>query len=109
MRALVPLIGGLVLMSSAGGAFCAWASAEVWLAITESGLASDVVAGENAGHRLVHAPIVRALRKAGVTTTSSLHLETDAALDPAWAPRALHFVAFVQRARSRHIVGATSI
>jgi hypothetical protein len=79
---------------------------EIWLAVTESGLASDVATGENAGRRLVHAPIVRVLKKLGAAPSSTFHGETDAAVDPAWSPRAVRFVAFVQRARSRRIVGA---
>jgi hypothetical protein len=38
---------------------------EVWLAVTESDLHSDVKAGENSGETLQHAPVVRALRKIG--------------------------------------------
>jgi hypothetical protein len=79
---------------------------EIWLAVTESGLASDVATGENAGRRLVHAPIVRVLKKVGATASSAFHGETEAAIEPGWAPGAIRLVAFVQRARSRRIVGA---
>src|SRR5690349_19716383 len=50
---------GKVLPSPKGGA------AEVWLAITEKGLQSDVKRGENAGQELRHAAVVRSLRKIG--------------------------------------------
>ena len=83
--------------------------AEVWLAVTESGLTSDVGQGENAGRRLAHAPAVRVLRRLGAAQGSALHVETAVALDPSWAPRALRFVAFVQRARSRRILGAGAL
>ena len=83
--------------------------AEVWLAVTESGLTSDVAQGENAGRRLVHAPVVRMLRRLGAAQDSAFHVETAVALDPSWAPRALRFVAFVQRARSRRILGAGAV
>ena len=83
--------------------------AEVWLAITESGLSTDVAQGENAGRHLAHAPIVRALRKLGVARGGAFHLETAIEADPSWAPRALRVVAFVQQMRSRRIVGAGAI
>ena len=82
---------------------------EIWLAVTESGLSSDVAKGENAGRRLVHAPIVRILRKVGSTAAGAFHGEVDVAMEVTWAPRALRFVAFVQRATSRRIVGASAI
>src|SRR5215470_19407677 len=40
-------------------------AATVWIAVTESGLHSNVKAGENAGEDLHHASVVRSLRKAG--------------------------------------------
>ncbi len=83
----------------------------VWLAITESGLHSNVTRGENAGEDLHHASVVRALRKMGVADpgkeisfSSGLRLS----LDPAWNVRNLHAVAFVQDQRSRQILGAAA-
>ncbi|MGH9729781.1 MAG: DUF1223 domain-containing protein, partial [Candidatus Acidiferrales bacterium] len=40
-------------------------TAEVWLAVVEDGLHSSVNAGENAGHVLYHAAVVRSLHKIG--------------------------------------------
>jgi len=40
-------------------------AAEVWLAITETGLHSAVKRGENAGEDLHHAAVVRSMRKIG--------------------------------------------
>jgi len=40
-------------------------AAEVWLAITETGLHSSVTRGENAGEDLHHAAVVRFMRKIG--------------------------------------------
>jgi hypothetical protein len=84
---------------------------EVWLAITEAGLHSNVTRGENAGEDLHHASVVRALRKVGVADpgkeisfSSCLRLP----LDPAWNLRNLHAVAFVQEKRSRQILGAAA-
>src|SRR5215510_11533012 len=50
---------GKLSPSAKGGA------AEVWLAITETGLHSSVTRGENAGHELRHAAVVRSMRKVG--------------------------------------------
>jgi hypothetical protein len=79
---------------------------EVWLAVTESGLQSEVASGENAGRRLAHAPIVRALRRLGVVEGGAFR--TEAPLDArfSWKPRALRVVVFVQDAATRGIVGA---
>jgi hypothetical protein len=82
---------------------------EVWLALTESGLSTDVRQGENAGRHLAHAPIVRVLRKLGVASVGPIHLETVVALDPAWAASSLRTLAFVQQRRSRRIVGANAL
>ena len=82
---------------------------ELWLAITESGLATDVGAGENAGRRLVHAPVVRRLRSLGRVSGGGAHTTATLDLEPTWNPRALRVVVFVQLAGSRKIVGAGAI
>jgi hypothetical protein len=82
---------------------------EVWLAITESGLHSNVTRGENAGEDLHHASIVRVLRKMGTADPGkeiSLSNNLRLPLDPAWNLRNLHAAAFVQEKRSRQILGA---
>jgi hypothetical protein len=84
-------------------------AAEVWLAVTERGITSEVPRGENAGRRLAHAPVVRALRRVGVAEGGSFHTETAIDANPAWVPSALRVVAFVQRVRTKHIVGANAI
>ena len=84
--------------------------AEVWLAITETALHSSVTAGENAGHDLHHAPVLRWLHKAGTSNlnaTLSFAGESDLKLDSAWKRNNLRIVAFVQEKRSRHILGAS--
>lgn len=83
--------------------------AEVWLAVTESGLSSRVPRGENAGRVLSHAPIVRDLRKLGTVSNGAFHAEVPTPASASWKPAAVHFVAFVQRAKSRRIVGAGTI
>ena len=54
-------------------------------------------------------PIVRILRKVGSASAGVFHGDVAVALEATWAPRALRFVAFVQRATSRRIVGASAI
>lgn len=84
---------------------------EVWLAITETGLHSDVKRGENAGEVVYHAAVVRKLRKVGTATTadgSNFESEEKVARDPAWRVENLHVVAFVQEQKSKRILGAGS-
>lgn len=86
--------------------------AQVWLAVTETGLHSSVSRGENAGEDLHHAAVVRSLRKVGETAPNrdaAYSGEQDVQLDPVWKKENLRFVAFVQEAKTRHILGAASV
>lgn len=86
--------------------------AQVWLAVTESGLHSNVLRGENAGEDLHHAAVVRSLRKVGDAKTSqelAYSGEQEVRLDDAWKRENLRFVVFVQDAKSRLILGAASV
>ena len=83
--------------------------AEVWLAITETGLHSDVKRGENAGEVLYHAAVVRKLRKVGTATTgveNAFDFKQKVTRDPGWRPENLHIMAFVQEQKSKRILGA---
>jgi len=83
---------------------------EVWLAITEADLHSDVSRGENAGRALGHASIVRVLRKVGLARNDSelaFSQSTPVKLDSRWKVAHLHAVAFVQERKSRRILGAS--
>ena len=87
-------------------------TAEVWLAITETGLHSAVTAGENAGHDVRHAAIVRSLRKIGEAKEGGeLAFSGEAAvpLRDGWKRENLKAVAFVQEKKTRRIVGAAEI
>jgi len=86
-------------------------TAEVWVAVTETRLHSNVERGENAGRDLPHAAVVRQLIKLGTadphkepvfSTTAKLNLR------PEWNRQNLRVVAFVQQKKSRHIIGAAS-
>ncbi|HSB64861.1 MAG TPA: DUF1223 domain-containing protein [Thermoanaerobaculia bacterium] len=85
-------------------------TAELLLALTEDGLASDVSRGENAGRQLVHIAVVRDLAVVGALrpgasfeTERPLHLNAD------WKRNALHAVAFIQERKSRKVLGVARI
>lgn len=83
---------------------------EVWLAVTETGLHSEVTRGENAGEDLHHAAVVRMLRKIGIANEkdgkTSFTGEASVSLDRGWKRDNLRAVVFVQEKKSRQIVGA---
>jgi hypothetical protein len=87
-------------------------SAEVYLAITESRLHSEVTRGENAGRALDHAGVVRLLKRLGVAEAKgdpSFSRTETVTVAPAWKRENLRAVLFLQEKRSRHVLGATSI
>lgn len=86
---------------------------EVWLAVTEDGLHSSVGAGENAGHELFHAAVLRSLNKIGAVDASASSASFTAAprvkLNSHWKRDNLHVVVFVQDKQSKKIVGSAWI
>jgi hypothetical protein len=87
-------------------------TAEVWLAITETGLHSDVKRGENAGEDLHHAAVVRSIRKIGEAKPggeTSFSGDTTVPLRPEWKRENLHAVVFVQEKKGRRILGAAAV
>lgn len=83
------------------------AAAEVLLAITESGLASPIGRGENAGQLLHHAAVVRQLVSLGpVGADGTFSASPVLKLAPDWQRPNLRVVALVQEVASRRIVGA---
>ncbi len=85
---------------------------QIWLAVTETGLHSNVSRGENAGEDLHHAAVVRSLRKVGETAPNRDAVysgEHDVQLDSTWKKENLRVVVFVQDAKTRHILGAASV
>jgi len=87
-------------------------AAEVWLAITETGLHSAVTRGENAGEDLQHAAVVRSMSKIGEAKaegeTSFARVAT-VPLQKEWKRENLRAVLFVQEKKSRRILGAGEI
>ncbi len=85
---------------------------QVWLAVTESGLHSNVLHGENAGEDLHHAAVVRSLRKVGAAVPnreSAFAGAQEVRLDSGWKKENLRVVVFVQDPKSKHILGAASV
>lgn len=97
---------GRLMPSAKGGA------AEVWLAITETGLHSSVTRGENAGHELQHAAVVRSMRKIGEAKADrDVAFSGDASISigKEWKRENLKAVALVQEKNSLRILGASEI
>lgn len=86
-------------------------AAELWLAVTERGLSSNVASGENEGRNLTHAAVLRSLtrvklpngdRKAATETSVTVEL------DPSWRRENLRFVIFLQDPKTLRIFGAAA-
>ncbi len=87
-------------------------AAEVWLAITETGLHSAVTRGENAGEELRHASVVRTMRKIGEAKgdgETSFAEDASVSLQKEWKRENLKAVLLVQEKKSRRILGAAEI
>jgi len=86
--------------------------AEIWLAVAEDGLHSQVASGENAGHVLQHVATLRSLRKIGVAdangATASFTGDPVMKFNSRWNIEKLHVIVFVQKKKSREILGAAS-
>jgi hypothetical protein len=83
--------------------------ADMLLAVTESGVESDVRRGENRGRRLQHTGVVRSLITLGhleVPRTGAYSGEALLNLKPEWKRENLKVILFVQDRGNRKIVGA---
>jgi len=81
---------------------------ELWIAVTEKNLRTDVKAGENSGETLKHAAVVRSLKKIEtVRDPTGYTRQVQVALNPAWKNENLAVVAFLAEKSSRKIIGAT--
>jgi hypothetical protein len=84
-------------------------TAEVILAITESGLHSSVKAGENVGKELQHSPVLRELKVIGVIGKNGqegFSAQPAVKLDSKWNVGNLRAIVFVQERKSRRILAA---
>jgi hypothetical protein len=87
-------------------------TAEVILAITESGLHSSVKAGENSGEELYHSPVVRELKVIGVIGKNGeegFTAQPAVKLDSKWNLESLRAVVFVQEKKNRRILGVAAM
>jgi hypothetical protein len=86
---------------------------QVYLAITEGHLHSNVRAGENSGKGLDHTGVVRKLSTIGRVNSkggeAAFDGQTQVKLDKDWKPENLRAVVFVQDSKSLHVVGAAEI
>ncbi len=87
------------------------AEADVFLAVTETGLHSSVTAGENAGKALQHAAVLRKMDKIGAIRAkgNTFSGEAKVKFESSWKRENLRIVAFVQDKKSRHVLGAAEI
>jgi hypothetical protein len=88
-------------------AVAAGEAAEVWVAVTEAGLSTEVRRGENAGRTLRHAPVVRRLLRLGQLPSSG-PLTTSVELPAGWRRERLKAVAFVQERKGRQVLGVAA-
>jgi hypothetical protein len=87
-------------------------SVNVLLAVTESGLASDVARGENSGRKLAHVGVVRSLKTLGGLSAApgtSFSAETDVAVEKNWRRENLRAVVFAQERGTRRVLAAGSV
>jgi len=79
---------------------------ELWIAVTERGLQSDVRAGENSGQRLQHAAVVRLLRKLETRNPAAqFQIQATVQLRGAWKQENVAVIAFLVDPATRRIVG----
>jgi len=85
-------------------------SADVLLAIAESGLRSTVSRGENAGRRLSHTAVVRKLVSLGsVDSGAPFVAQPVVQVDKSWKRNNLKAVVFLQDRTTRLVFGAASV
>ena len=86
--------------------------ADLFLAITEGNLSSNVSRGENAGRRLNHATVVRLLNLVNTTDSrqrAASSSESTVTLSKDWKQENLRVVAFIQERGSRRVIGAGTL
>jgi hypothetical protein len=87
-------------------------TADVFLAITEGDLSTDVRRGENAGHTLSHVGVVRRLVNIGsVSASGGGPFASEQAVVPekGWRRENLRAVVFVQERTGKRVIGAASL
>jgi hypothetical protein len=85
---------------------------DVYMAVTEDNLSTNVLRGENSGKMLRHAPVVRSFGVIGKfepRKTNEVHLTPTLQLPKEWKRDNLRAVVFVQERGSRKITGAGAV
>jgi hypothetical protein len=84
--------------------------ADVYVAVALNRAESQVLAGENAGHRLAHVSVVKSLTKVGALNQGQvLARNVQLKLEPGSDFRNLRLIAFVQEPRQGRVLGAASM
>jgi hypothetical protein len=79
--------------------------ADVYLAITENNLSTDVARGENKGQKLTHVAVVRFLKVIGhVTPDRTFSADSVVRILDSWKRNDLQVIAFVQTNKKRHVL-----
>ncbi|HEX5854561.1 MAG TPA: DUF1223 domain-containing protein, partial [Thermoanaerobaculia bacterium] len=97
---VLPAAAGAVRVTVAGAA----GGADVFLAVVEDSLASDVTRGENAGRRLAHAAVVRDLRAVGAVDPAG---RFDASVPLQAGRGARRVLAFAQERGAGRVLGVS--
>jgi hypothetical protein len=86
-------------------------TAQVLLAITETGLHVAVKDGENAGHELQHSAVLREMKLIGVVGKNGQEFSAQPTVkfDSDWKLANLRAVVFVQEKKSRRVLGAAEL
>ena len=100
--------GTIQIAALPAGTWDARDTADVYFAVAEDGLSSDVKSGENGGRHLAHASVARQLTRVGslkpgepFSASAAIHLPSGAKRDHS------SLVAFVQARQSRRILGVS--
>jgi len=83
--------------------------ADLYAAITQSRLSTDVKAGENKGERLEHDHVVRSLGKVGTVGTSRRSHSHSRPLDAGWKPDDLAVVVWAEDRRTGEVLQAVRL
>jgi hypothetical protein len=81
----------------------------IWFAITEDNLSTHVGAGENGGHTLHHAAVVREFRQLGRLHDGGFAADVPVKLQSEWKRADLRAIVFVQEGQTGKIEGSASV
>ena len=104
----VPAPGGKLLLEADASAPDARTGGQLYVALSESGIVSTVLRGENRGATLHHDAAVRLWLGPLALAQGRARLRREVSLPASWRPENLQIVAFVQRADSSAILQAVS-